>query len=69
MKGGYDENYTDEKKELLTFTVEVTEVLSRLVEVQAYSEDDAIEKVSHMYNNEEIILDGFDMYDTTFEIN
>lgn len=50
----------DKKK----FSIEVTEILQRVVEIMAESSIDAIVKVKEMYLNEEIVLD-FDDYVTT----
>ncbi len=43
----------------------VKEILSRCVEVEADSLDDAFEKVEEMYKNEEIVLDDSDYTCTT----
>lgn len=43
-----------------TFEIEVHEVLSRVVRVEAESMNDAISKVNDMYRNEEIVLDAED---------
>jgi hypothetical protein len=43
-----------------TFKIEVHEVLSRVVRVEAESQNDAISKVKNMYRNEEIVLDAED---------
>ncbi len=40
--------------------IKITEVLSRIVTVNADSVDDAIDKVTQMYVKEEIILDSSD---------
>lgn len=42
------------------FKVEVQEVLSRIVEIEAKNVDDAILKVKKRYQNEEIVLDSDD---------
>jgi len=44
----------------MKYKVEVKEVLSRLVEVKAKSEEEAIKKVEKKYRNEEIVLDWKD---------
>lgn len=46
------------------FKVEIQEFLSRIVEVEANSSDEAIFKVRELYRNEEIVLDYSD-YVTT----
>lgn len=43
------------------YQIEVKEVLSRAIEVEAKNEDEAIEKVYEMYDNEEIVLDWHDL--------
>lgn len=40
--------------------VEIKEVLARLVEIEANSKEEALEKASQMYHNEEIVLDDGD---------
>jgi hypothetical protein len=50
-----------------TFEFEIKEFLSRIIEVKANTEDEALEKVKEMYQKEEIILDSSDYVDT--EIN
>ena len=42
------------------YCIEVLEVLSRIVEVEASDEEDAIEKVRQMYRKCEIVLDDSD---------
>lgn len=42
------------------YSIEVLEVLSRIVEVEASDEEDAIEKVRQMYRECEIVLDDSD---------
>lgn len=49
------------------YAIEVIETLSRVVHVDAESEEDAVSKVWDMYYEEEIVLDSLD-YCTT-EIN
>lgn len=52
-----------------TFKVRVTERLTREVEVEAEDISDAENKVSEMYNNEEIVLDSNDFDgDPQFEV-
>ena len=48
------------------FSIEVLEVLSRIVEVEAVDEDDAIERVRQMYRKCEIVLDDSDYKMTEF---
>lgn len=42
------------------YEVEVREILSRVIEVEAESEEDAKEKVQFAYDSEEIVLDWND---------
>jgi hypothetical protein len=49
-----------------TFKIEVKETLSRIVEIEANSKDDAYFKVREMYIKEEIVLDSDDYVDTDF---
>ena len=42
------------------YSIEVLEVLSHIVEVEASDEEDAIEKVRQMYRKCEIVLDDSD---------
>ncbi len=44
----------------MKYKVNVEEILSRIVEVEANSEDEAEEKVREMYRNEDIVLDASD---------
>ena len=46
------------------FRIEITEVLSRIVEIEAENEDDAVEKVWQMYRNCDVILDASDYVET-----
>ena len=50
------------------FRVEVTETLSRTVEVESDSPDAALEQVRAAYESEDIILGSSDYTDTTFSI-
>ena len=42
------------------YSIEVLEMLSRIVEVEASDEEDAIEQVRQMYRKCEIVLDDSD---------
>jgi len=46
------------------YSIEVMEVLSRIVEVEATDEDEATEKVRQMYRNCKIVLDDSDYIQT-----
>lgn len=48
------------------YRIEVEETLERVVEVEANSVDEAIDKVHEMYKNEEIVLDENDFMDVEF---
>lgn len=50
------------------YAVEVIETLSRVVYVEAESEDDALSQVWDMYREEEIVLDSFDHINTELYI-
>lgn len=45
----------------MKYKVNVEELLSRIVEVEADSDEEAEEKVREMYRNEEIVLDAEDL--------
>lgn len=51
------------------YSIEVLEVLSRIVEVEAVNEDDAIERVRQMYRKCEIVLDDSDYKVTEISVN
>jgi len=51
-----------------TYKIEILEFLSRIVEVEANSSNEAILFVSEMYKNEEIILDSFDFITTEIDV-
>ena len=42
------------------YSIEVLEVLSRIVEIEASDDEDAIEQVRQMYRKYEIVLDDSD---------
>ena len=44
----------------MKYKVNVEELLSRIVEVESDSDEEAEEKVREMYRNEEIVLDASD---------
>lgn len=50
------------------YRVNVEEILSRVIEVDADSEDDAEEKVKTMYNEQKIILGSEDFQEVGFYI-
>lgn len=45
----------------MKYKVNIEELLSRIVEVEADNEEDAENKVRAMYNKEEIVLDADDL--------
>lgn len=51
-----------------TYEVFVTETLRRVVQVEAYSNDDALNKVQAMYYGETLVLDASDMDSVEFWI-
>ena len=50
-----------------TFEIEIKETLSKIIEIQANSIEDAIKKATLLYNNEEIIISSDDYLDTEIE--
>lgn len=50
----------------MKFKVNVEELLSRVVEVDADNEEEAENLVEEMYKNQEIILDADDLVSTEF---
>lgn len=54
---------------MMKYSIEVLEVLSRIVEVEAADEEDAIERVRQMYRKCEIVLDDSDYILTEFSVN
>lgn len=49
-----------------TFKIEVKETLSRTIEIEANSADEAFLKIQNLYKNEEIVLDADDYVETEF---
>ena len=50
------------------FRVEITEILSRIVELDADNEEDALELARRMYRNCDIILDSSDYVETEISV-
>jgi 3-dehydroquinate dehydratase len=50
------------------YRIEIKEVLSQIVEMEADEENDAVEKVRQMYRNCEIVLDSSDYTETNISI-
>lgn len=51
-----------------TFRIEIKETLSRIIEIEANSEEEAFSLVRNQYHNEVIVLDADDYIDTEFLI-
>jgi hypothetical protein len=49
-----------------TFKIEVKETLSRIIEIEANSMDEAFSKIQDLYKKEEIVLDSDDYVETEF---
>ena len=50
------------------YTVEITETLSRIIEIDADSEELAVEQVRLMYQNCDIILEASDYIETEISV-
>ena len=50
------------------YSIEVMEILSRIVDVEAVDENDAIERVRQMYRNCQIVLDDSDYKETEISV-
>lgn len=50
-----------------TYNIEITEVLQRLIKIEANSREEAIKLAKEKYRNEEIILDYNDFKDVDFK--
>ena len=50
------------------YQVEINETLSRVVEIEAENESDAISKIKDLYRQEKIVLDSEDYLDTEIKI-
>ena len=52
----------------MKYKIEIEEILSKIVEIEANSIEEAIDIVKNMYQNEEIVLDSFNFIgETTFK--
>lgn len=49
-----------------TFKVEVKETLSRIIEIQADSNEEALLRIEELYKKQEIVLDADDFVETEF---
>ncbi len=50
------------------FKIEITETLQKQVEVEAYSEEDAISKIRNQYYQENIVIDESNYINTQFDL-
>ncbi|MCK9331467.1 MAG: DpnD/PcfM family protein [Candidatus Cloacimonetes bacterium] len=50
-----------------TFKIEIKEVLSRVIDIDAKDLNDAILKARYLYDSEEIVLDAEDYSDTSID--
>ena len=50
------------------YRVEVTEILSRIIETEADNEDAAVKKVMQMYRNCDIVLGASDYVETEISV-
>jgi len=53
---------------MATFKIEIQELLSRIIEMEAETKDEAVSKVRELYRKEEIVLDSDDYVSTEIEI-
>ena len=61
--------YNDsEVKQMQKYQVEIDETLSRIIEVEAENENDAVSKIKDLYRQEKIVLDSNDYLGTKIEI-
>ena len=61
--------YNDpEVNPMAKYQVEINETLSRIIEVEAENENDAVSKIKDLYRKEEIVLDSNNYLDTKIEI-
>ena len=49
-----------------TFKIEVKETLSRTIEIEANSNNEALLKIEELYKKQEIVLDADDFVETEF---
>ena len=52
----------------MNFRVEIKETLSRIIDIEAEKEEEAIRKVREQYKSQKIILDSDDYIDTEINI-
>lgn len=51
----------------MTFNIEITEILQRVVEIEADTVEEALSKVESKYARCDIVLDSFDIKDFTIK--
>lgn len=66
MGGFYCSSYKFKKQPMKTFKIEVKETLSRVIEIEANSNEEALSKIEELYNQQEIVLDSTDFVETEF---
>lgn len=53
----------------MNYSIQITEILNKIVEVEAENENEALDKVKVMYDNEEVVLTPEDKFNPTeFEV-
>ena len=52
----------------MKYRIEITETLSRIIDVEASNQTDAIRKIKYLYSQEKIVLDSNDHLDTKIDI-
>lgn len=71
IDSGYIEYYKKEiekEEKQMKYKVEIKEILSKIIEIEAENEEGAINKVKEQYRNQEIVLESGDYIDTEFSI-
>ena len=59
--------HVQDRVEEIEFQIEISEELSRIEKVKAYSIQEAIDKIRDKYDREEIVLDSSDFKGVKFE--
>lgn len=52
----------------MNFKIEIKETLSRIIDIEADNEEDAIRKAREQYKNQKIVLDSSDYINTEINI-
>lgn len=67
---GYIEYYRSDNVEVepVKYKIEIKETLSKVVEIEAVDESEALRKIQEQYKNGEIVLDSGDYVDTQIEV-